>query len=439
MFLREDEPLTLTKIFLFWVPLAIMWIIMGVELPAVNAIIARLPFPKENLAAFGVTFSLSLLMEGPIIQMLTAGTALAHNLENYKRLLAFMHVLAAGLTSLHLIVGLTPLYDIIARQVIGIPEHLVGLSRQAFLFMVPWSASVGYRRMWQGVLIRYGNTRVIPITMIIRLLVMGAVLAVGYVFKFLPAASIGGLALTAGVVMGAVSAYAFLRPMLERGDIAPAKPGEEVLSWKQLLIFYLPLALTSFIVLAIRPIITAGLARASHPLDSLAAWPVIHSFLFLFSSIALSYQEVVVALLRKDEDYRHLYRFTWIVAFALLGLFYLVQVLSLDVVWFEYIVSLPADLMEFVRVPILILPFMPFFLTQVTWFRGLQVKRRETLNITKGVTINAVVLSVVLFIGAAFFPFAGVITAALALVLANCADSIYLRIKTVVQQRSSMR
>jgi hypothetical protein len=227
--------------------------------------------------------------------------------------------------------------------------------------------------------------------------------------------------------------------MLKRGEIAPAKPGQEVVSWKGLLLFYIPLALTSFIVLAIRPVITAGLARAPQPLDSLAVWPVIHSFLFLFTSIALSYQEVIVALLRGEEDYAHLRRFTWIVSFALPALFYLVQLFSLDIVWFEYVVSLPQELMRFIREPLLILPLVPFFMTQVMWFRGLQVKRRLTLNITKGVSVNAVVLSIVLFAGAALFPFAGVITVALALVAANGADSLYLRIKSDRQRGTAMR
>jgi hypothetical protein len=407
-----------------------MWVMMGIEQPAVNAIVARLPMPKENLAAFGVTFGVALLIEGPIIQLLAAGTALSHNLENYTRLLKFMHIMAVSLTGIHLLIAVTPLFDLISEHLLGIPENLIGLSKQAFLIMFPWSAVIGYRRLWQGVLIRYGKTNIIPVTMIARLAVTGAILLLGYLFQFSTGANIGALSLSAGVSAGAASALFFVRRMRKRGEIKPAEPGDEVLSWKGLMIFYVPLALTSFVVLAIRPVITAGIARAPLPLESLAVWPVIHSFIFLFTSISLSYQEVVVTLLKTDHDYSALRKFTGIVAVALFTLFYLVPLTGFDTIWFRYVIGLPADLMRFVNTPLLILPFMPLFLTLVTWFRGVQIKRRETVNITKGVSINGIVTTVLIFGGAFLLPLVGVITAALTISIAHGCESFYLFRKT---------
>ncbi len=434
---RNDETLTQMNIFLFWVPLAVMWIIMGIEQPAINAVIARLPDPKANLAAFGVTFALSLLIEGPIIQLLTAGTALSHNLQNYKRLLAFMHIMAVGLTGIHLLIGLTPLFQIITRNILGIPEDLIGLSRGGFLSMFPFSAAVGYRRLWQGVLIRYGRTNVIPITMVIRISVTAAFLSIGMLFPtILPGASVGGLSLSAGVISGALAALFSVRKLKKEGKIKEAGPDEEVVSWRGLFVFYIPLALTSFITLAIRPVVTAGIARAQNPVESLAVWPVIHSFLFLFTSISLSYQEVVVARLKEEKDYKPLNRFTWRISLVILGIFVLVPFVSFDTIWFKYIAGLPEDLLSFVRTPIRILPLMPFFLSHITWFRGVQVRRRNTMNITKGVGINAGVIILFLFPATALIPLPGVIIAATAIVFSNGMESLFLWIKTRQQNRT---
>jgi hypothetical protein len=435
MIIKKSDQLTIGKVFLFWAPLALMWIIMGIELPAVNAIISRLPAPKENLAAFGVTFAIALIIEGPIIQLLTAGTALSNHLENYKRLLRFMHIMAGGLTGIHLLIGATPLYGFLTRTILGIPEHLIGPSRESFLLMLPWSAAVGYRRLWQGVLIRYGRTGAVPIIMVLRIAVTGVILGTGLSTGFLSGASIGGLSLSAGVTTGAVSAFLFCRSLLRKNVIKPAGPEEKTISWKGLLTFYIPLALTSFILLAVRPIITAGIARAPQPLDSLALWPVIHSFLFLFTSVALSYQEVVVALLEGDDRYRVLKRFTWMISVALMGVFFLVPLLDLDTVWFRTVVGVPSDLMPLVRAPMYILPFMPFLLSQTTWYRGIQVKRRVTMNITKGVLVNGVVLTALLFSAAELLPVSGVIIAAGALTAAHLLEMLFLRMKTERQNR----
>jgi hypothetical protein len=62
-----DTPLTGRRIFHFWLPLSVMWLMMGVEIYLVTAFIARLPDPKEQLAAFTLTFSMALVVESPVL------------------------------------------------------------------------------------------------------------------------------------------------------------------------------------------------------------------------------------------------------------------------------------------------------------------------------------------------------------------------------------
>jgi len=291
MIITSGQSLTQKQIIKFWTPLAAMWILMGIEQPIINAFIARMDHMKENLAAFGIAFSLSLIIEGPIIQMLTAGAALGSNRGNYEKLIKFMHFWGAGLTAVHLLIALTPLYQLIVGGLMGAPEELMTLSQRAFLMMAPWTAAIGYRRLWQGILIRHGRTASVPLIMVSRMVVVFGFLLMGVANNFLPGAVLGGLALTLGVLVSGGAAYLFVRPVIAE---IKEENGAGDFSWGELFKFYMPLALTSFIVLAARPIITAGLSRGSMPLESLALWPVASSFLFLFQSIPLSYQEVVV-------------------------------------------------------------------------------------------------------------------------------------------------
>ena len=61
-------------------PLLATWMMMAVEGPFLAAVMARLPFPKENLAAFGISFSLGLLLEAPIIMLMAASLRLVLSL-----------------------------------------------------------------------------------------------------------------------------------------------------------------------------------------------------------------------------------------------------------------------------------------------------------------------------------------------------------------------
>ena len=145
-------------IFRFWLPLALMWLMMAVEQPFLAAVIARMDEPVHQLAAFGITFSLALLIESPIIMLLTASTALAKGKQSYGQLLRFTNLLSGVITAFHLVFVLTPAFSWFVGTVIGAPEELIEPARLSFLLMFPWTAAVAYRRLWQGVMIRFGKT-----------------------------------------------------------------------------------------------------------------------------------------------------------------------------------------------------------------------------------------------------------------------------------------
>src|SRR5437588_12875847 len=77
-----------------WFPLALSFELMMLEGPAVQAAIGRLPDPALNLAAWGLTMSLSLLVESPVIMLLATAIALVRDRCSYLALRRFMLTLA---------------------------------------------------------------------------------------------------------------------------------------------------------------------------------------------------------------------------------------------------------------------------------------------------------------------------------------------------------
>ncbi len=435
---HSEHSLTQRGIFWFWVPLAAMWLLMAVEQPAMTAVIARLDQAEIELAAFGIMFAVALAVESPILQLLAAGTALSYDRRHYDRLMRFTHVLALSLSGLHLLLAATPLYALILQHVIRAPTEVIGPSRAAFLLATPFTAAVAYRRLWQGVLIRFGHTKVIPVTMVVRFAAMGAVLLVGYRTRALPGAALAGLALSVGVIAAAVASWVFVRRVVsdEMPAQSPHRDHVATGSWAHLLRFYLPLSLTSVVYLMAQPLVTVGIARAPYPLQSLAVWPVIKAYLFLFASLALSLQEVALALLARRNSARELRRFTIKLGLGLSALFLAFALTPANQWWYTTVAGLTPRLAPFTQRPTLLLSLVPFLLTLKSWFRARHIYSRDTMAIGKAVVLYSGILFVAVVGGAYLLPVPGAVTGAIAVTLAAVAEISYLQYNA---RRGSLR
>ena len=418
-------PLTQRHIIRFWLPLAAMWLLMALEQPTLSAVIARLPEPKLNLAAYGLTFAMALIIESPIIMFLTLGTALARSRQAYAMLMRFTLIMAAGLTVLHLLIALTPLYAFILSDLVGAPEAVIEPSRVAFLLMTPWTAAIAYRRMWQGIMIRYGRTQVVFVTTAIRLATTALVAIAAMSRGQLPGASVAGLAVSCGVLADAAAAGILARSTV-RKHLSVDRPNDFVLTQPYLLRFYVPLAMTSLITLATTPIVSLGLSRGPSPLESLAIWPVIGGLLFLWRSTGVALQEVVVALLQDQDSYQALRRFAHALAVALSTIAAVVALTPLAVVWFTRVAGLPPDLAGMARLPAALLVLVPALTALTSWQRGVLVHFSRTAKITIATSINIGVLLVVVLAGVQVLPWPGAVTAALALTASLACEVVYL-------------
>jgi hypothetical protein len=106
----EKGALTYRKIFIFWVPLAATWLMMATEGPFLAAIIARLADPKYNLAAYGVAYSFGVLIEAPIIMIMSASTALVRDRDSYLKLRNFTFTLNGICTLIMIFFVLPPVF-----------------------------------------------------------------------------------------------------------------------------------------------------------------------------------------------------------------------------------------------------------------------------------------------------------------------------------------
>ena len=383
---------TQKAIFLFWLPLAATWFMMSVEGPFLAAVIARLADPRFNLAAYGVAFAFALLFEAPVIMLMSAATALAEDWLSYTRLRNFTTALTILVTSVMLVVLIPPIYAAVMVDLIALPPEVAHLTYWALWILLPWPGAIAYRRLYQGVLIREGLTRLVAVGTVVRLLSMSATALVLYFVWGPPGAFVGAAGLSMGVTAEAIMSrwmvHGSLRRMAKEASPpapapAPARETEGILTYDRIIRFYYPLALTSVIGLAAQPMMTFFMGRAVSPVESLAVFPVVASLAFIFRSVGLSYQEVGIALMgRRFEHIRPLARFATMLALGASGGLALVALTPAAHVWFITVSGLSPELARFALLPIAILVPIPFTSVVLSFQRGILVVARRTRPIT---------------------------------------------------------
>lgn len=424
----QRHELTLKKIFIFWVPLAATWLIMATEGPFLAAIIARLTEPKFNLAAYGVAFAFAVFLEAPIIMIMSASTALVKDRMTFLKLRNFTYALNGVITFVMIIFLLPSVFSLIVRQLIGLPENVARLTHSACMILLPWPGAIGYRRFYQGVLIRSNLTRRVAYGTFVRLSVMATTALICYWFLRLDGALVGASALSLAVTAEAIASKIWARASVKRLLLKEVDgPIEKPMSYRYITTFYFPLALTSILGLGIHPMVTFFMGQSPRPIESLAVLPVIYSLVFIFRSMGLSFQEVGIVLLGKNnEGYKPLRNFAALLGLSVVGTLALVAFTPLAFLWFHGVSGLSLDLTRLAILPTRILVIIPGLMVLLSFQRSYLVNNRRTRPITIATAIEVMTIVLLLLANVKFFGLIGAVAAALSLVVGRFFANIYL-------------
>jgi hypothetical protein len=427
--IASTKGVSLRRVVSTWWPLAASWLLMGTELPALSAVIARLPNPEINLAAYGgVVFPLALIVESPIIMLLAASTALSKDLASYNKLRRFMMLAGAGLTTLHLLVAFTPLYYLVVEGVIGVPQEIVEPARIGLMIMTPWTWSIAYRRFNQGMLIRFGHSQTVGIGTVIRLTSNGLVLTIGYLIGSIPGIVVGASAVATGVVCEAAYVGLVKRPVLNR-ELKMAAPVVPALAWSEFWAFYIPLLMTSLLTLLANPIGSAALSRMPEALASLAVWPVITGLIFMFRSLGVAYNEVVVALLDERGAFISLRRFTAVLASVTSLALFAITASPISQFWFQSVSALSPELAGMAQRGLWLALLLPALSVLQSWYQGAILHGRVTRGITESVVIYMLTSAAILVAGVVWDQAPGLYVGILALTLSVFTQTVWLWFK----------
>ncbi len=419
------ERLTYRRILLFWGPLALTWLMMAFEQPFLIAFIARLSDAKYNLAAFGIAGSFAMIIESPIIMLMSASTALVAGRNSYRKLKKFTDILNVIITGVQLIILIPPVFNYIVIRLMEVPEDVAKLAHIALLIFLPWAASIGYRRFYQGILIRNNLTRRVTYGTLVRLSV---IVVVGLLLYF---AGVRGAYLGAGAMSIAVLCEAIatrimvsktLKEILQRED---TENGD--LRLRGIARFYFPLALTSILSLGVHPFVTFFLGRSHMAVESLAVLPVVNSLVFIFRSLGLSYQEVTIALIGKEkQNYNILKNFAVYLGIMVTVLISVLAFTPLAHLWFRDVSGLTEELADLSYLPLKIMILLPALTVLLNFQRSNLIINGTTGPISMATAIELSGIIVVLLTCVVFLNLTGVVAASLAYMVGRGMSNIYL-------------
>lgn len=426
----DVSPLRTRTIVLFWLPLAATWLMMAAEGPYLAAIVARMPEAARGLAAYGVATSLAWLIESPIMMLLSASAALVRDRASYFALRRFAHLLNVIVTLGMAVLAIPPVFRFVGETLIGLPADISNLAHLSTTVLILWPAAIGYRRFYQGILVRHHLTRRVAYGTVVRLSTMSVTAAMLAMMSRLPGATVGAIALLSGVIAEAAVSRVMARHVVRALKASDVVAEGTLLSMRDIARFYFPLALTSILSMAIGPLVTFGLGRGRAPIESLAVWPVVNSMLFIFRSGGVAFQEVGIALGGARREHEREVRRTALRIGAIASLaLALVALTPLEIVWFRSISGLSAELSAFALWPVRLLivyPFLEYLLSmqRVPWIIG-----HRTRVVTVATAIEAAGLAVALFVGVRMLGLVGVVAGAGALLAGRVAANAFLAMK----------
>jgi hypothetical protein len=413
------------RIFRFWWPLAGTWLMMAIEGPLIAAFIARLGEAESNLAAYGIAYALGLIIEAPIIMILSAATALVKDKRTYLRLRNFTYALNGGITLFMLILLYPPIFDYLTMQVMDIGHSLSQRTYHATMLLLPWPAAIGFRRFFQGILIKHGQTKKVAYGTLIRLASILSALLIGrYVFE-ISGANLGAIALSFAVVNEALASRLMAAKSLQ--SVKSRVNDNENLTYRKIFLFYWPLAMTSIVSLAIQPVVTFFIAHGRMPIASLAVFPVINSFVFLFRSVGLSFQEVAIAILGESNSNAialntFFYRLGGLLLLVMAG----INFSPLLGVWFESASGLCAELSQLSLLPTRIMTALPLLSLLLSYQRALLIHAGQSSLVSNATFIEVSAIAAFLYLGIDQLSWIGIEAAAIAFMAGRLAANGYL-------------
>ncbi|PRX24178.1 Na+-driven multidrug efflux pump [Orenia metallireducens] len=275
---EEFKKISYRQLFYFFLPLAVMPAIIGISHTAVNATLARLPFPELTLAVFAVAKSISNIIKSPIHMSRQVITSLVKSVEGYYLATKFILLLSGTYFFILSLLGYTPLGGFLLSKVIGLTEPkqiAFGYVALRIMCFIPFLEAL--RNIYQGIAISLKKTQLLTPGVLLRIVAILLFLWWITYSKAVSGVVAGSLVWVVGIGIETLfigGALIYYYGSLEGAIEEIVIQDDEKLTLSKIIKFFIPIGLMSFLIQFVQPVIQSGIAHSHTATNSLAAYGV---------------------------------------------------------------------------------------------------------------------------------------------------------------------
>ncbi|AFY95895.1 hypothetical protein [Chamaesiphon minutus] len=387
----------LIKLWQQFIPLSLSDVTMALGDPLTTTTLARLPDPRTNIAAVGVAKAIAIFCESPIIMLLHASNALAPTQVSRRALWKFTLIASGGMSLLLALTTLPWIFAIVGEGWLGVSPSLSGTIRSTLAIVILWPFAIGWRRYFQGLLIHSGQSNAIAQAGLIRLLVVGGILAGGFSLKA-NGAVVAAMSLVWGVIAEAVAVTYLARKWGATKPpetlSTPELPQDLASVWK----FYAPLGGTMMLAWGARAALVGIVARANDGAIALAAWPAAWGLVVVVANSTRMVQQIIIRNRKLLPD-RLLIIFAITVGLACSLILFSVSGTPMSQAAIGWFVGQDNELISRVRPVLLVSAVMPLLVSLQNAMQGFLVSEGRTWGVNQAAWVGAVVMLATAYFG----------------------------------------
>jgi progressive ankylosis protein len=413
----------LIKLWRQFIPLSLSDVSMALGDPLTTTTLAHLPDARNNIAAVGVAKAIAIFFESPIIMLLHASNALAPSQRSRQALWRFALIISGAMSFLLALTTLPLVFELIGEGWLGVSVSLSSKIRSTLSIVILWPFAIGWRRYFQGLLIHNGQSNAVAQAGMIRLLVVGGILAGGLMLQA-NGAVIAGMSLVWGVIVEAVIVTYLAQKLgvTQPPELVstPELPSDLAGVWK----FYAPLGGTMMLGWGAKAALVGIVARASDGDIALAAWPAAWGLVLVVANSTRMVQQIIIRNRKLMPD-RVLIIFAISVGIicSLILLSIIGTPLSIEAIgWF---IGNDQELIDRVRPVLLLCIVVPLLISIQNALQGFLVSEGRTWGVNQAAWVGAIVMLGTAYLGTHLGQ-NGAVAAAIGMILGVMVEVIYL-------------
>ncbi|MBQ38384.1 MAG: hypothetical protein CME04_18520 [Gemmatimonadaceae bacterium] len=404
----------------------------------INAALARTDSPELALAAYSVALSVTMPLISPLFGLRQIITALCVDRDMISRLARLVWCIGGGATVVLLVLSVPSVYIAVTDRVLGIPWEISSLGPPAMLLLATSPLLLIGRGYYQAILVHFANANPIGVGAFGYLVACSGVVFAAVLWLQLPGAVAAALALLVGNLVYIVIVWLPTRPMF-RGD-PPRIPRRDdsfdpqKRSMNHILSLYHPLALSMVLAAGVEPVVQGAMAHSPGVTESLAAYAVCVSIVWLLRTNLWNTQQVVIARVKGQASYLAVRRFVTSLGLGTTVVMAVGLVPAVGETLFGDLIGLDGQVKEYARHGYAILAIVPFLQGWRSLYYGTLVSLGETGGIRTAAVARVVVLLASLGLGVSYGELAGIYVAAGATLLAEVTEvgSLHLSVRRIL-------